>query len=91
MAVQVDKSLGLERAVEIDRYNRTMTLMRVTAWVKRFCFNTKRKRKKERKRGGLTLQEITEAECDWITVVRKELRQNDNCKQLVSTFGLTEH
>ena len=89
MTVQVDTPLGLDRVVEINRYSCTRTLLRVTAWVKRFCFNIK-KRKEERKREALTLQELSEAENDWIRVAQKELTQDDNYKQLVGKFGLSE-
>ena len=47
-AVQVDTPLGLDRVVRIERYSCTRKLLRVTAWIKRFCFNVKKK-KKDRK------------------------------------------
>ena len=37
-----------------------------------------------------TLQDLTEAENDWIKVAKKELRWDDNFKQLVGKYGLTE-
>ena len=88
MTVQVDMLLDLDRVVEINRYSCTRTLLRVTAWVKHFCFNIK-KRKKERKCETLTLQELTQAENDCIKVAQKELTE-DNYKQLVGKFRLSE-
>lgn len=88
-AVQVDTPLGLDRVVRIERYSCTRKLLRVTAWIKRFCFNVKKK-KKDRKKEALTLQELTEVENDWIKVVQKELKRDDSYMQLVGTFGLWE-
>ena len=89
LAVQVDTPLGLDRVVQIDRYSCTRKLLRVTAWIKRFCFNVQKKKKEERKQEALTLQELTEVENDWIKVAQKELKRDDNYKQLVDTFGLS--
>lgn len=47
-AVQVDTPLGLDRVVRIERYSCTRKLLRVTVWIKRFCFNVKKKKKEER-------------------------------------------
>ena len=90
LAVQVDTPLGLDRVVQIDRYSCTRMLLRVTAWIKWFCFKVQKKNKGERKQEALTLQELTEVEKDWIKVTQKELKRDDNCKQLVGTFGLSE-
>ena len=90
LAVQVDTPLGLDRVVQIDRYSCIRKLLRVTAWIKRFCFNVQKKTKEERKREALTLPELTEVENDWIKVAQNELKRNDNYKQLVGTFGLSE-
>ena len=90
LAVQVDTPLGLDRVVEIDRYSCTRTLLRVTACVKRFCFNVQKKTKEERKREAITLQELTEAENDWIKVAQKELKRDEHYKQVVGAFGLSE-
>ena len=90
LAVQVDPPLGLDRVVQIDRYSCIRKLLRVTAWIKRFCFNVQKKTKAERKREAPTLQELTKVENDCIKVAQKELKRHDNYKQLVGTFGLSE-
>lgn len=64
--------------------------MRVTAWIKRFCFNVQKKKREERKQEALTLQELKEVENDWIKVSQKDLKLDDSYKQLVSTFQLSE-
>ena len=61
----------------------------MTAWIKQFCFNVQKKKKKERKQEALTLQELTEEENDWLKGAQKELKRDDSYKQLVGTFGLS--
>ena len=49
-----------------------------------------KKTKSERKRGPLSSQELTEAEIDWIKAAQRELKCQENYKQLSKKFGLTE-
>ena len=78
---------GLDRVVRVERYSNTGKLFRVTALVKRFCFNA-RHRKTERKSGALFVTEIREAEKDWIKTAQTELKEQPNYPQLLTRFAL---
>ena len=49
-----------------------------------------KKTKSERKHGALSLHELTEAEIDWIKAAQRELKCQENYKQLSNKFGLIE-
>ena len=67
---------GLDIVVRIEKYINTGKLFRVTALVKRFCFNA-RHCKTERKSGSLFVTEIREAEKDWIKTAQTELKESN--------------
>lgn len=58
------------------------------AWVKRFCFNVRKRHKSDRKSGTLSLEEIRGSENEWIMAAMREPKQDSNYQQLVSKFGL---
>lgn len=60
--VQVDLSPGLASIVEIANYSCLRMLLRVTAWIKRFCFIAGKRTKSERKCGPLSSSELAQAE-----------------------------
>jgi len=64
--------------------------LRVTAWLKWFCFNVSKKTKSERKHGPLSLQELTEVEVDCTKSGQTDLNSQENYKQLHNKFGVTE-
>lgn len=72
------------------KFSSIRRLFRVIAWVKRFCFNVRKRHKSDRKSGTLTLEEIRESEYEWIMAAQRELKQDSNYQQLVSKFGLRE-
>ena len=82
--------MGIDKVIEIDKYSCIRMVLRVTVWLKRFCFNVSKKTKSERKHGPLSLQELTEAEIDWIKTAQGELKCQENYKQLSNKFGLIE-
>ena len=88
--VQADLSPGLASIVEIANYSCVRMLLRVTAWIKRFCFNAGKRTKSERKCGPLSSNELAQAEVDWIKIAQSELKQQGNYEQLVRKFGLSE-
>ena len=73
--VQADLSPGLGRTVEIAKYSCVHRLLRVTAWIKRFCFNARKRTKSERKCGPVSSNELAQAEIEWIKAAQKELKQ----------------
>ena len=78
MVLQADLSPGLASIVEIANYSCVHTLLRVTAWIKRFCFNAGKRTKSERECGPLSLNELAQVEVDWIKIVQSELKQQGN-------------
>ena len=81
---------GVEYLIEIGKFSSIRRVFRVRAWVKRFCFNIRKRHKSERKSGMLSLEEIRESENEWIMAAQRKLKQDCNYQQLVSKFGLRE-
>ena len=69
---RTDLVVGIDKVIEIDKYSCIRMALRVTAWLKRFCFNVAKKTRSERKHGPLSLQELTEAEIDWIKAAQRQ-------------------
>jgi len=90
LVAQTDLVVGIDKVIEIDKYSCIRMVLRVTAWLNRFCFNVAKTTRSERKHGPLSLQELTEAEIDWIKAAQRELKCQENYKQLSNKFGLTE-
>ena len=66
MTIAIKQRCGIEKVVEISKFNTLRKLYRVTVWVTRFCHNISRENKSDRRRGPLTLEEIVESEELWI-------------------------
>ena len=75
LVTQTDLVVGIDKVIEIDKYNCIRMVLRLTVWLKRFCFNVSKKTKSERKHGPLPLQELTEAEIDWIKATQREFQK----------------
>ena len=90
LIAQTDRIAGLEGVIDINKYSWLRMVLRVTAWLKRFCFNVAKRTKSERKSGTLSLKEFTEAEIDWIKAAQRGLKLQENYKELSNKFGLTE-
>ena len=86
LVTQTDLVAGIDKVIEIDKYGCIRMVLRVTAWLKWFCFNVSKKTKSERKHGPLSLQELTEAEIDWMKAAQRELKCQENYKQLSNKF-----
>ena len=90
LVARTDLIVGIDKVIKIDKYNCLRMVLRVTAWLKQFCFNVSKKTKSARKHGPLSVQELTEAEVDWIKAAQRDLKSQENYKQLSNKFGLTE-
>ena len=90
LATNANALQGVEYFIEIRKFSSIRRLYRVTAWVKRFCFNVRKRHKSDRKSGTLSLEEIRESENEWIMAAQRELKQDSNYQQLVGKFGLRE-
>ena len=73
--VQADLSPGLASIVEIANYSCVRMLLRVTAWIKRFCLNARKRTKSERRCGPLSSNELAQEEVDWIKIAQSELKE----------------
>ncbi|XP_054628394.1 uncharacterized protein LOC129179316 [Dunckerocampus dactyliophorus] len=69
VAVQLNNTEQPSRdaLLKLENYSKLKTIFRVTAWIKRFIYNS---RSKERKQGELTADELAEAERYWILEVQ---------------------
>ena len=65
VAVHLSNSerLQTEPLLQLEKYSKLQTVLRVTAWIKRFLYNC---RSKQRKVGEITAEEISESEKIWI-------------------------
>ena len=91
MVVNVKKLDGIAGVLDIERINELSTLLKVTAWVKKFVYNTKASvNKLEKYHGDLIWVEVVEAEAEWMRSVRAELRRQDNFEQLERKLGIVE-
>lgn len=67
---KVDPQSNPENVISpLDKHDRLITSLRITAWIKRFVFNT---RNKVRRNGPLTADEIDMAECHWIKATQQK-------------------
>ena len=66
----------LSNVIDIKRFSKLKTLLRVTAWVLRFVRNVKENRMgNERDVNGLSVKEIEGAEMEWIKDAQKTLNE----------------
>ena len=65
-------------------------MLRVTAWVKRFIVNLKRKKSGSQLLGALEVGELRQAELEWIRVAQQALKDEREYKQLERQYGLIE-
>ena len=91
LAVLCDTSQGTENVMEISNYSTLRRLLRVTAWVKRFCFNIFQRIKNDTRKGELKVEEIVGSENEWVKAPHQKLKQGDNYHQLVKKFGLQKN
>ncbi|KAI3361584.1 hypothetical protein L3Q82_013724, partial [Scortum barcoo] len=55
--------MARDSLLQLEKYSKLQNVLRVTAWIKRFNYNC---RTKEKRRGDLTVEELSEAERYWI-------------------------
>ena len=88
MTVTREKS-GVHSIIEIERYSSLRKLLRVTAYVKRFIENIKRKKAGvEMKVGRIEVDEIRKAEMIWIKNVQETLVDSPNYRKMSEQLGI---
>ena len=78
--VQFTSTDQAEPLLDLDKYSRLKTVLRITAWVKRFITNARYSQKTQ---GELTAEELTAAEVYWVKVTQ-EHSFNQEISQLKS-------
>ena len=82
---------GVSNVIDIDKFSSLDRLLRVTAYMKRFVRNLKRKKEgKELDTGRLDVGELEEAERVWILDRQKNLKGSVSFKKLVENLGVVE-
>uniref|UniRef100_A0A3B3B931 Zinc finger CCHC domain-containing protein 7 n=1 Tax=Oryzias melastigma TaxID=30732 RepID=A0A3B3B931_ORYME len=61
-------------SLHLEKYSKIKTVLRVTAWIKRFAHNCRSRAKRQ---GELTAEEIVDAERHWILVVQRQSYQRE--------------
>ena len=83
IAMTVTEELtGLSQVVDINRFSKLDKLLRVTAYVKRFLRNLKEKvNGREVNKDRLSVQEIENAEIEWIKAAQKTLKSHPDYRK----------
>ena len=63
---------GAEPAINPSRFSSWLRLLRVTAWVRRFAYNSRSRAAADRRTGPLTAEELREAERVWLLSTQAE-------------------
>lgn len=68
------ETIPAESLLHLEKYSKIKTVLRVTAWIKRFAHNCRSRTKRQ---GELTAEEIVDAERHWILVVQRQTYQRE--------------
>lgn len=75
--VQFTSTKEAEPLLDLEKYSRLKTVLRITAWVKRFIANA---RSNQRIQGELTSEELTAAEVYWAKVTQEQHFNQEMCQ-----------
>ena len=91
LLINADSLFGISNSINLQRFSCLNRLLRVTAWVRRFINNLKRKKSgKELVCGALEASELKGAELAWIKASQLVLKEQVEYKQLQRQYGLVE-
>ena len=91
LLINIDSLFGISNLINLQRFSSLKRLLRVTAWLKRFITNLRRKKaKKELVCGTLEVSELKRAELAWVKASQLVLKEQKEYKQLQRQFGLVE-
>ncbi|CAB4007703.1 Hypothetical predicted protein, partial [Paramuricea clavata] len=91
LLINTDSLFGICNLISLERFSCLKRLLRVTAWVKRFISNLKRKKLgKEGVSGALEASELKSAELAWVKATQLVLNDQQGYKQLERQYGLVE-
>ena len=89
LVTTAEEPLLISQVVDISRYSTLGKLLRVTAYVKRFVNNLKKRLAKEEIAvGRLSIDEIERAEIEWIKCAQKRLQENSDYKKYKDQLGI---
>ncbi|XP_057711992.1 uncharacterized protein LOC130929085 [Corythoichthys intestinalis] len=75
--VQLTRTEPAEPLLDLEEHSRLKTVLRITAWVKRFIDNA---RSSERVHGELTTEELNTAEIYWVKVTQEQSFSQEICQ-----------
>jgi hypothetical protein len=91
LLINTDSLFGICNLISLERFSCLKRLLRVTAWVKRFISNLKRKKLgKEGVSGTLEASELKSAELAWVKAAQLVLKDQQGYRQLERQYGLVE-
>ena len=76
VVVQLNSTEQAEPLLDLEKYSRLKTVLRITAWVKRFITNARASQKIQ---GELTSEELTAAEVYWVKVIQEQGFSQEMC------------
>ena len=89
--ISVDSLFGISNLIHLQRFSCLDRLLRVTAWIKRFISNLKRRKSgQELVLGALEVSELKGAELAWVKTSQLVLKEQAEYTQLQRQFGLAE-
>ena len=80
---------GIANLISIENFSSLLTLLRVTAWIRRFIYNC-RANASDKIHGRLTRAELQTVQNDWVKEAQNCLKQQENFEQLKVKFGVNE-
>ena len=82
---------SIAKLINIENFSSLLTLLRVTAWIRRFIHNCRAKSNaSDKMHGRLTRTELQTAQNDWVKEAQNYLKQQEHFEQLKVKFGLIE-
>ena len=91
LLISVDSLFGISNLINLQRFSCLNRLLRVTAWIKWFINNLKRRKSgQELVRGALEVSELKGEELAWVKTSQLVLKEQAEYKQLQRQFGLVE-
>ena len=82
---------SIANLISIENFSSLLTLLRVTAWIRRFIYNCRAKSNaSDKMHGRLIRAELQTAQNDWVKEAQNCLKQRENFELLKVKFGLIE-
>ena len=91
LLTETREAVSISNIIPIDKFSSLLTLLRLSAWMRRFIYNCRAKVKNvDRQTGKITRAELDKAQQDWVSEAQSCLKQQANFDELKVKFGLVE-